>query len=402
MSKPYVIMSTDAGSVSLTGQNGSLINVLDSILVNGINSKSVTSLVVASNIGTVTCTGHGFLDRQTAYLYNQVVKISGCDQVDCNENWEVASITDANTFTITMTGVSDGTKTGTMTVKQAPLGWTKEFSGTNKAAYRQSEPVSGNRQFWRFQDDSSVTEGAKYSRVNIYETMSAVDSGTNPAPTTGYRLVLKSSTADATARPYIIIGDSYGFWLIVFYNSATIGTTDNACVFHFGKIISEVPNDNWADLLAAGESANGISPVFNVNTMASNYTAIDVSLDFIRKSDGQVGSVTACKLPGFGGMDNVSYKTAVGSVGFSFPFNNQTLYTKLILTEINRRNFRGYFPGLYYPIHNRPHNNFACFADGEKKLMPVCIFVTGDSVSWDYVSNNNGQVYFDLGTGFRP
>ena len=59
-----------------------------------------------------------------------------------------------------------------------PAGWSKVYSGTNKAVYR--APL-GNRFYLRV-DDSN----ANYAAVTMYETMSDVDTGTGKAPTAAH------------------------------------------------------------------------------------------------------------------------------------------------------------------------------------------------------------------------
>src|ERR1043166_1591690 len=86
--------------------------------------------------------------------------------------------------------------------------WTTPFTGTNKKAYR---APSGNRLYLRVQDDAPVT--AKEARITGYETMSDVDTGTNPFPTAAQNaasnsvacmIARKSFSADSTNRAYQI------------------------------------------------------------------------------------------------------------------------------------------------------------------------------------------------------
>lgn len=59
---------------------------------------------------------------------------------------------------------------------KAAVGWTKAFSGTNMAAYKQS---AGSNQLYLRVDDTNATD----ARVVGYETMSDVNTGTGPFPT---------------------------------------------------------------------------------------------------------------------------------------------------------------------------------------------------------------------------
>lgn len=59
-------------------------------------------------------------------------------------------------------------------------GWTQVYSGTNKAVYR---APSGNRFYLRVVHDSAVSGSAQRATVRGYESMSGIDTGTDPFPT---------------------------------------------------------------------------------------------------------------------------------------------------------------------------------------------------------------------------
>jgi hypothetical protein len=134
---PTVYKSTDASSPVLTGQAGSLITVLDAVLVNGYPGKTAA-------------------------------------------------------------------------------GWTKSFSGTNKAAYRQG---AGPQHYYRVQDDAPnpTLANGREARVRGFEAMTTVDAGTGPFPTTAQAanglFQTKSMTDTATARPWIIVADNRTMYL---------------------------------------------------------------------------------------------------------------------------------------------------------------------------------------------
>ena len=57
---PIYYTSDEPGAPTLNNDNGSLISVLDAVLINGFGLKSVTSITVAGGLATVTCAGHQF------------------------------------------------------------------------------------------------------------------------------------------------------------------------------------------------------------------------------------------------------------------------------------------------------------------------------------------------------
>lgn len=94
---------------------------------------------------------------------------------------------------------------------KSAAGWTKSFSGTNKAAYRQG---AGPQQYYRAQDDAPnpTLAAGREARVRGFETMSNVDTGTGLYPTAAQLpnglFQTKSKTADSTARPWIVVADN--------------------------------------------------------------------------------------------------------------------------------------------------------------------------------------------------
>ena len=79
-----VFHAGQAGAPSLQGQNGSLITVLDAILVNGYNTVSVSSITRSGSTATVTtAANHGFSTGDSA-------TIMGAAQTDYNIDAVVA------------------------------------------------------------------------------------------------------------------------------------------------------------------------------------------------------------------------------------------------------------------------------------------------------------------------
>src|SRR5574343_1943616 len=82
---------------TLNGAAGSMVTLLNAILVNGFNSKaSLTNLAVSSNVATATLTSHGFAD-------NAVVTISGASPNDFNGTFQITRLSaDAFTYPLTL------------------------------------------------------------------------------------------------------------------------------------------------------------------------------------------------------------------------------------------------------------------------------------------------------------
>jgi hypothetical protein len=77
-------------------------------------SVAPTSIVVSSNVATVTLVGHGF-------SAGEYVTISGANESYVNGTFEIASVPDADTFTYATTG-ADATATGTIAMSRRAVG----------------------------------------------------------------------------------------------------------------------------------------------------------------------------------------------------------------------------------------------------------------------------------------
>jgi len=201
-----------------------MLAILDACLVNGFNLLTLDSLVVAGNVATGTKASHG-------YKVSQIITIAGASPAGLNGEWRITGVA-TNTFTFTTAGISDQTATGTITAKSTAAGWLKPFSGTNKATYR-SQDVASSQICMRVDDSVAL-----YATVTGYETMSAVDTGTN---TFGPNYFKKSSVADATTRPWVLIADARGLYLGVAWTNTTVYD-----FYNFGDFDSLVSGDAWA------------------------------------------------------------------------------------------------------------------------------------------------------------
>jgi hypothetical protein len=203
---PSWFSNTDTGAPQLNNAASSQIEVLRAVLVTGFNVKAVTNIAVASGVATVTCATHGYTGQ-----VGKLVLIAGASAPLLNGRKQPTS-TGPNTFTYPAPGVADGTYTGTMEARRAPLGWTEEFAGQvpNVAVFRQSE-VTTDRVYLRVSDVLGVT-----ARIVAYETMSDANNGVGPTPTAAQLAdgVHWPKTASAVVRQWDLVGSAEGiYWL---------------------------------------------------------------------------------------------------------------------------------------------------------------------------------------------
>lgn len=141
-------------------------------------------------------------------------------------------------------------------VGDATNGWEKVYSGTNKAVYR---PRYGVRYYFRVNDSGHMTGAARDAEVRCYETMSDVDTGSDPAPlvatwsTPSWR---KSDTASNVARAYF--GIKTATYLVLVIKSSTDSRYAHAV--QVGQVPSLHPAENYPWSLTLSYSAYSSVP----------------------------------------------------------------------------------------------------------------------------------------------
>jgi len=308
--------------------------VLDACLVNGFSAQTVDSIVIASGIATVTrAAGHPFEP-------NMVTEISGATVTGGSINGQTEVLTNTSTsYTFDATGIPNQTATGTITHKAASLGWGKTFSGTNLAAYRSAD-VTGTRDFLRVDDT-----GTNNARTVGYENMTDVNTGTGPFPTSaqlsGGAFWIKSSSA--TARPWIVFGDSRFFIFAV----ANTGTSSYSTMA-FGDFISYKSPDPFGCLLAAptvdaSDSVNSTTErEFSGVNVASNN-----SMWYPRAASGLGSSVVGRR----GTFSYINSDRLSGADGFTFPNpadNGLYIGNMYLFDSAAPVALRGVAPGFYF------------------------------------------------------
>jgi len=139
---------------------------------------------------------------------------------------------------------------------KSAAGWSKAFSGTNAASYKQGA-ASGADCYLDVNDNAAGAAGAQEANVRGYEAMTAVATGTGPFPTTSQQAspglyIRKSATADATARDWLVIADDKTFHLCVLAGD----TAGRYMIFSFGEIYSFKSADSYRAAII-GHTASG-------------------------------------------------------------------------------------------------------------------------------------------------
>lgn len=225
-------------------------------------------------------------------------------------------------------------------------GWTIEFSDTNRRVYR---PGAGLRhRLWL--NDTGTTIG----RLRGYESMTGIDTGTGPYPTdaqlSGGDYFNKSTAANTTARPWLLLATESWFYLYGGYGDATssglnAGTSNRALMF-FGDIDTDLPGDQFHSLLmASNSSTNGGNTGQLSATMAAvagHYMArgIDqttLSVQYSKVSDQRCGA-------------------NIGNSGPAYPdpVTGGMRLADVHLIEPGNLGERGRLPNFKAPLHTLP------------------------------------------------
>lgn len=272
------------GAPTLNGVAGSLIAVLDACLVDGFGLKSVDSLVVSGGIATLTiASGHNFEP-------DVIALVSGATPAGLNGEKRVLS-TSTTTVTFDATGITDQTASGAITIKLAPAGWAKPFSGTNIAAYR-SNDVTGTRMFLRVGDTETTN-----ARVVGYESMSDVNTGVRAFPLesqlAGGGWWPKASSAGSAKRAWTVVADSRCFWIHLHTAATNLGASGS--IWGFGDFASYKSGDPYSCTLWANDLDEAIQ------STPSGYTPEYLTYNGMTLSGGQMGVFLARSFSGLGG-----------------------------------------------------------------------------------------------------
>lgn len=367
-----VFKSTDIGAPVLSGTAGAMIALLDACLVNGYNLNTASSLTRSGAVATFTdSTGHG-------YINGDVVLIAGANEPEYNGEYIISNVT-STAFDYTISGTPATPATGTITAKKSPLGFAKPFTGTNNAAYQSVAPGATGL---LMRVDDALTY---YTRVRGYESMTDVDTGLGPFPTVAQMANgltwMKSNTADATARPWLLIGDEKLFYLFVQNGS---GPSTNYASWAFGDFVSYKAGDAFCCMIIGSAIDSPTSPSHN-----NNFTncALALAGQYIARSYSQIGSAIAFGKYGLYGINDSGYN---GIAVYPSVVDSGLIVSPITINESNAI-YRGIFSGVYECIQYNPlsHGDVVTGIEG----------LTGRSlmmVKSSIYSNAEGRIAIDI------
>lgn len=298
---------------------------------------------------------------------------------------------------------------------QTAAGWTKPYTATNKAVFRNSS--SNGTGFYLDVDDSGPgAGGAKEARMRGYETMSAVATGTGPFPTvaqmTNGIFKRKSATADATARPWYILADETVFYLFVESGDYTGPTRTTA--FGFGDFYSFKASDAYRCMIMGRTTENSSNsnaeyfPTIN-SPYGSNITSSTLAGHYLARTYNGVGSAIAfgkhtdAFAGGLGSNgsgyaqpmgQSITNSGAVATNGMTYPSPaDGGLYMAPVYLH-HTQALRGYLKGLWCPSHDAPLAHTDTFS-GTGGMSSKTFMVMGILTGTDGNGGKGGQCFLE-------
>lgn len=348
--QPIWFDNSEAGAPVLNNAAGSLVEVLRACLVNGFGAKAITSISVTAGVATATSAAHGFSDA-----YGKLLLIAGSGEPLLNGRKQPLTVS-TNSFTFAAPGVADGTYTGSISARRAPLGWAEAHSGTDKAIFARSAPEA-TAAMLRVLDTAAAPASATAARVFAVEAATDVDTFTGQTPTNTQQAggqYWQKGNNNATAKKWHLVGDEARFFLFV--EGVLIQST---FVPHFfGDLVSvrgvdaycAAVHGNWADNPTGYQTSGGLFFNSSANSTFSAAAAV-------MRPSSQIGSAARVSIRG--GLSN----TVPGGASYPQPANagnDIVIQRDLLVGEedaTNRYPVRGVMPGLAIPWAERPYTS---------------------------------------------
>ncbi|MBR6976375.1 MAG: hypothetical protein IKH84_05700 [Ottowia sp.] len=311
----------------LNGTPGALISLLDAFLVTGWGAMTPQRVNVVDGIATVTCSAGDTFEQ------HMVIDVAGADDAAlCGQARVLTSTSTSFTFA---TAATNGLKTGAITIKAAPAGWQKNFSGAEKAVYKSTDPQAHG--FMLRIDDS----GAQKALVRGYAAMDDVDTGGGAFPAEGKDFYWhKSNTVGAAPVRYDLAADSRFVMYADQPESTSFNTPLNAMINGFGDPIAVHPaGDVWCTCLCASgtnrDNSGGMACNRGISNLDSKICAGGI--------DGN-GVETMCGFYSFCGDSSVS---GSNNQYLARPDTNGRIMLSGKYVVDSQQFLRGVAPGVY-------------------------------------------------------
>lgn len=260
-------------------------------------------------------------------------------------------------------GVLDGCLCTGYNLRPTP-GWTIPYYLNNDQAVFKTGSGSNSRYF---KIDDNLIGLENLATIVGYETMSDLNTGVNPFPTSvqapNGSFILKSLTKDGLNKNWIVLANPKICYLIINSDSSTV--FENATITVFGDFISYNPSiDIYNTLLiyrntSAANYSNDVyfSETCNITNVLDNHVAL-------RSYTGLGGSRFLGK----------HFDSQKKDILFPNPIDGSLAMSPLYLTEVGA--LRGYLPGIWQLCPNRSNFQHGDTFEGSGalagKLFEIC------------------------------
>ena len=267
----------------------------------------------------------------------------------------------SNPSTGSLIGVLDACLVNGYTGKTG-AGWTKAFSGTNLAAYRQG---AGSMCYLRVDDGT----GSFKVKMRGYESMTDIDTGVNAFPTTAQLAngvyVALSTSVTAVQKSWIVLADNKRFYLwtgasVLTAASALSASTTWQGLFFFGDIVSFRPGDAYCCQIAGSESASTATERFGIGGAISG---VNAGCFIARNAAQAVGAINNNRSFDYYGSNSSSTMGSSSCVAYPDPISGGINLSRVHVSNGSATvGVRGRMPGMFAPLNALPGNNGDTFS----------------------------------------
>ena len=394
-------LSSMTGAPVLSGTVGSMIALLDALLVTGFDTKTLTSLTVAGGVATAAFAGQHSAMVDSVIL---VAGVAGGPAGWAGHNGE-QKVTGVGAGLVRFaTTLPDGTYTGTISIKMAPAGWVKAFTGTNIAVYQSADPLS-SKMLLRVDDTTTM-----WARVRGFENMQDANTGTGLFPldsqTAGGGYWAKSAAANNTPVNWAFAADSRFFYTSVQPGSSGAANRQVGVIRAFGDPISTRPSgDPYASLLNYSTSTSGIE--YQYDNCLSNTSPGQSACP---RAYSGLGSCVLHRMTVWGGGTSVYQCSGCTNIHGSFPnpIDGGLYLTKRFIATTDSNSLpRAELPGSYHMLQGSAYDSFRW---GDKvpgtgglagKVLMAIHGNNGNSMTSTSNSSNTSIVFVDVSGPWR-
>lgn len=247
---------------------------------------------------------------------------------------------------------------------KSAAGWTKSFSGTNTATYKQG---TGSNGFYLAVNDNAPST-AQEARVCGWEVATAaptstnLGTGTNPFPTTTQAsnglFVRKSASSNSTARAWVLLADATCFYLFVQTGDQTYAST-----FAFGDFFANASSDPYSTMIQARTSENTI--IFNSESFPgfnTNFPSGTINGCYIARSWTGTGTAVAAGKGVHYGAANSNNLMGGSSSNVNYPNGPDGGLLTCPVQLGHGNGVRGYLKGVWCPLQSAPLNHLDTYS----------------------------------------